>query len=133
MPYFNVSDYVDVNERIDRFWEKYPNGKILTNLVSPEDDFTRCRYVAYVYKDRESHSPDASGWAFELAGEKGANATSHEENCETSAIGRALANLGFTTSRSGEKEPRPSQQEMSKVIRDGAALRDAVGRFSVPS
>ena len=126
MPRFNIEDYVDVNERIDRFWEQYPNGRILTNLVSPIENFEGCRYVAYVYKDRESMEPDASGWAFELAGGSGANVTSHEENCETSAIGRALANLGFTTSRSGEREPRPSRQEMGKVARAG-------GRFSLVS
>jgi hypothetical protein len=137
MPRFNIEDYVDVDERIDRFWEQYPDGRIITNLVSPEDDFTQCRYVAYVYKHRDHHVPDASGWAFEIAtpGAQGPNATSHEENCETSAIGRALANLGFTTSRKGAKEPRPSKQEMDKVQRSGGLPVvgiDGGGKFKLP-
>jgi hypothetical protein len=113
MPRFDVSKYIDVQQRINRFWDEYPEGRIETNLMSPPDDFTQCRYVARVYKQAYDPLPAASGWAFEIAGGGGANATSHEENCETSAIGRALANMGYATS----VDDRPSREEMTKVNR----------------
>lgn len=114
MAQFELRDYIDVQERISHFWTEYPNGRIETNLMSPPDDFTQCRYVARVFKDAAvDRLPDATGWAFELAGGGGANRTSHEENCETSAIGRALANMGYATSG----KDRPSKQEMTKANR----------------
>ena len=118
MPRFNVDDYVDVQERIVRFWAENPDGRIATSLESSFDDFEKCRYKAEVYKSRESEKPDATGWAFEIAGGGGANLTSHEENCETSAIGRALANMGYATTG----KQRPSRQEMQKVERGESRL-----------
>lgn len=125
MPNFNPDNYIDVQERINRFWTEYPNGAIRTNLMSPPDDFSQCRYKAEIFKDNSTLSgglnADATGWAFEIAGQGMANKTSHEENCETSAIGRALANMGYATTR----EDRPSRQEVAKVsprpIRSDAA------------
>lgn len=113
MANFIPADYIDVQERITRFWEEHQLGRIETDLMSPPDDFTQCRYVARVYRNPEDERPAATGWAFELAGGQGANRTSHEENCETSAIGRALANLGYAT----RGADRPSRQEMEKVQR----------------
>lgn len=125
MPRFNPDDYIDVQERIVRFWQDHPDGQIITDLMSDPTDFAACRYKASVWKERghlDSKRPDATGWAFELAGGSGANSTSHEENCETSAIGRALANLGYATSR----EDRPSRQEMQKVDRMQASTQRPV-------
>lgn len=110
---FNLDDYIQVQDRINEFWVKYPEGSILTYLRSAEDNWGAARYLAEVRKDRTTSSPDATGWAFELAVGKGANSTSHEENCETSAIGRALANMGFAVSAS----KRASREEMEKVQR----------------
>ncbi len=119
---FNVNEYIDVNDRILRFWSEHPDGRIQTDLMSLPDDFTQCRYKASIYKDMKDVQPAATGWAFEIAGGGGANRTSHEENCETSAIGRALANMGYATSA----KDRPSKQEMEKVNRGttaGAGIR----------
>ena len=117
MPKFNPDDYVDVAERIRRFWKDYPDGRIVTRLESLPDQFERVVFSASVFKDSGvDRVPDATGWAAEIRGETyadGANLTSWHENCETSAIGRALANLGFVTTN----EPRPSRQEMEKVGR----------------
>jgi len=54
-------------------------------------------------------APDATGLAQEREGSSTVNKTSALENCETSAIGRALANLGYAA-----KGKRPSREEMSK-------------------
>jgi hypothetical protein len=114
MPRFNLEDYVDVAERIRRFWELHPEGRIVTDLMSLPDEFERVVFKATVFRDSApGRSPDATGWAAEVAGGQGANLTSWHENCETSAIGRALANLGFVTST----EQRASKQEMAKVQR----------------
>ncbi len=110
---FDPNDYIDVQDRIVKFWVEYPDGAIRTKLESLPDDFDTCRYAARIFKHRDSLEPDATGWAFERAGGGGANSTSHEENCETSCVGRALANMGYATSR----QDRPSRQEMEKVSR----------------
>jgi hypothetical protein len=115
---FDLESYVDVQARINQFWTDHPEGRIITTLLSLPDEFDRCRYKAEVYFSWQDHKPAATGHAFELAGGAGANATSHEENCETSAIGRALANLGYAKTR----QDRPSRQEMDKVNR-GAPVR----------
>ncbi len=113
MARFDLADYVDVAERLRRFWEEYPSGRVITALMSLPDEFDRVVFRAEVWKDRDRPMPDSTGWAAEVAGGQGANLTSWHENCETSAIGRALANLGYVT----KNESRPSRQEMVKVLR----------------
>jgi hypothetical protein len=113
MARFDVANYVDVQERINRFWSEHPAGAIRTRLMSPPDDFDKCRYEARVYRDVNDPEPAATGYAVEFAGGAGANQTSWEENCETSAIGRAFANFGYAKNRT----ERPSRQEMEKVQR----------------
>jgi hypothetical protein len=121
MPKFNLDDYVQVNDRIVKFWDKYENGAVLTELVYVDD---RCvRMKAIVYADRNDPLALATGHAEEyriteadIAKDKRKqyepNATSAVENCETSAVGRAMANAGFEVSKSVA-----SRQEMEKVAR----------------
>jgi hypothetical protein len=56
----------------------------------------------------------ATGWAEEVRGQGNVNKTSHVENCETGAVGRALANAGMAGS---DVHKRPSREEMGKVQR----------------
>lgn len=109
---FNPDDYIDVQERIVAFWEANPDGAIRTELASPASSFTEVVFRAEIYKHRDHAHPDSVGYAAEKPG-NGANQTSWHENCETSAIGRALANMGAAKSR----KDRPSRQEMEKVNR----------------
>ncbi|HEX7117557.1 MAG TPA: hypothetical protein VF212_02135 [Longimicrobiales bacterium] len=116
---FNVRDYVDVAERIRAFYERYPDGSIQTEMVRLEGDMVVFR--ATVYRDREDAHP-TTGWAYEREGVGYVNKTSFIENCETSAIGRALANLNFPTTRgAAEKEGAPATREQLDELRALAA------------
>lgn len=107
---FNLEEYEPVEERITKFWAAHPSGAIRTTLIS--DDGGRVVFRAEAYKDAGSERPDATGYADETKGSSNVNRTNHVENCETSAIGRALANLGFAV-----KGKRPSREEMQKAAR----------------
>jgi hypothetical protein len=106
---FNLEDYDTVESRIKKFWEQFPNGRILTDVLHDSDE--RKVVKAYVYADREDQRAITSGMAEEIVGSSMVTKTSALEVCETSAIGRALANFIF----SGNK--RPSREEMEKVDR----------------
>lgn len=93
-----LKDYVEVNVRVEKFWEKYPNGRIETDLVSWENGVIVMK--ANVYKDLKDELPSANGFAYEKEGSTFINKTSALENCETSAVGRALALLGFEIKKS---------------------------------
>jgi hypothetical protein len=95
--------------RLEKFIKDYPNFRIATELES----FQSNRYIvkAYLYKDINDGVSWATGYAEETISERGVNSTSALENCETSAIGRALANAGYAA-----KGKRPSREEMNKVV-----------------
>src|SRR5690606_24561856 len=115
---FDPKNYVDVAERIRAFYERYPDGSIQTEMVRLEGDMVVFR--ATVYRDREDQHP-VTGWAYEREGVGYVNRTSFIENCETSAIGRALANLNFPTTRTAaargaEKAAAPEQLEEIRAL-----------------
>ena len=105
---FNLADYETVEERLVKFWKENPDGQIHTKLL----DHTASRYIveASIYRTEADARPWTTGLAEETIAARGVNATSALENCETSAIGRALANAGYAT-----KGQRASREEMSKV------------------
>ena len=116
MAKFNLDDYETVEVRIRRFYEEHPDGRIITYNQTTSEDRSRKTWVvsAAVFlsaEDQMAGLPKATGLAFEMDGSGMANQTSALENCETSAIGRALANANF----SGNK--RTSREEMEKVAR----------------
>jgi hypothetical protein len=94
---FNLDDYVQVNERIEKFYEKYPEGSIQTEIVSNGNGEVIIK--AYAYRNSEDKHP-TTGHAMEKEGSSFINKTSHIENCETSAVGRALAMMGFEIKKS---------------------------------
>lgn len=93
-----LKDYVEVNVRVERFYEKYPNGRIITEIISWENGIVVMK--ASVYRDMADQVPSATGHAYEKEGSTFINKTSALENCETSAVGRALAMLGFEIKKS---------------------------------
>ena len=106
---FNLADYEPVEVRLEKFIKDYPAFRISTELEVVEA--TRYIVKAYLFKDASDGVAWATGYAEETVTSRGVNQTSALENCETSAIGRALANAGYAP-----KGKRPSREEMSKVV-----------------
>jgi hypothetical protein len=113
---FNLDDYDPVEKRLGykinakSFWEDYPDGRIATELEVCEAN----RYIvkAYLFKTSSDSTAFSTGLAEETVTSRGVNQTSALENCETSAIGRALANAGYAS-----KGKRASREEMTKVVK----------------
>ena len=105
---FNLADYETVESRLEKWWKDYPDGRVETKIEQATD----VRYIvsAQLYKTEADAKPCATGLASESISDRGVNSTSALENCETSAIGRALANAGYAA-----KGKRASREEMSKV------------------
>ena len=106
---FNLDDYEPVASRLDRFLKAHPDARVITDLVHYLADIAV--FKAELWLDGEII---ATGWAEEIRGQGNVNKTSHLENCETGAVGRALANAGLSGS---DYTKRPSREEMGKVQR----------------
>lgn len=106
---FNLNDYETVEARIHKFWETYPEGRLITELVH----FDSMNFIvkASAYTDRNDAVPAAVDYAHEVVGSSPVNKNFALPNCATSAIGRCLATLGLSP-----KGKRPSREEMAKVI-----------------
>jgi len=120
---FNLEDYETVEERLIKFWKDHPDGQIHTELLDSANG--RFIVMARIFRTEADSRPWTSGLAEETIQGRGVNATSALENCETSAIGRALANAGYAT-----KGKRPSVEEMQKVQR-AAQVRTQVEEVKV--
>jgi hypothetical protein len=107
---FNLDDYETVEERLTKFWKDHPEGRIETKLI----EHTATRFIVWsaIFRDSADIQPWATGLAEETVQGRGVNATSALENCETSSIGRSLANAGYAT-----KGKRASREEMQKVAK----------------
>ena len=107
---FNLDDYEPVEVRLEKFWKEHQDGRIETELLEASKD--RFIVLARIYRTEVDAKAWTTGIAEETVASRGVNQTSALENCETSAIGRALANAGYAT-----KGKRPSMQEMQKVVK----------------
>jgi len=134
---YNPKDYEEVKDRLARFYKDHPDARILTDNITTPSDRDALTWVVRatiwlpmweIYEDWQAQPVPEDNWyckstglAFEIDGKGGmANKTSALENCETSAIGRALANCGY----GGDK--RASREEMDKVQRGVTPSRDWV-------
>jgi hypothetical protein len=105
---FDLSQYETVDERLHKWWKDYPDGRIETELL--EASANRFIVIARIFKTEVDLKACASGIALETISDRGVNANFALPNAETSAIGRALANAGFSA-----KGKRPSREEMASV------------------
>ena len=122
---FNLEEYELVEDRLKAYWKENPQGMITTSVVHITEDGT-CVTIKAKITDNDGRFV-ATGIAQETKGQGGfANKDAWVENCETSAIGRALANWKYQGSNK-----RPSRQEMSKVGGSNATQSDTTeaGKF----
>jgi hypothetical protein len=101
-------DYATVESRVRAFCSEHQNGQILTEMVKCEDDtgevvFKAMAVVGQVIK--------GTGHAMEVRGSSNINKTSHVECAETSAVGRALAMMGYMS-----KSQIASYEEIENAI-----------------
>jgi hypothetical protein len=122
MANFDLNSYATVDERLALLYSEHPNARILTeNLTTATDRAAKVwvvRAELWLIDDNGDEYIKATGHAFEIDGAGMANKTSALENCETSAVGRALALAGY----SGNKKGLASRQEMEKVERAVAPI-----------
>jgi hypothetical protein len=116
---FDLETYETVESRLAKFWKDHPNGRTFTELVFNDD--RRFIVKAEIYFDKDDLNPTATGYAEEIVGASPVNRTSALENCETSSLGRALANCNYAS-----QGKRASREEMEKVERYQAEPRKAV-------
>ncbi len=112
---FNLDDYETVHQALVRLYKDFPAARVLTNNTTPEGVLDRYEFKAELYLDRDDVRPVATGWAYEVIGSTNVNRTSAMENCETSAIGRAISNSVLVLTKPNNN--RPSREEMEKVQR----------------
>lgn len=119
--------YAEVNERVKGFRRLFPNGSISTQLISIDesDNGKVCVFLATVAD--ENGKTLATGTAYEKENSTYINKTSYIENCETSAVGRALGflGIGIDTSIASSEEvqnaianqttPQNTQKEQKKA------------------
>ena len=121
MTRFNLEDYEIVADRLTRFRTEYPNARTAVELLHhwASDNGERQSYICFarIWRDMDDSEPFATGLAQEHTADRGVNLTSPLENCETSALGRALANGGYSPT-GGQ---RPSREEMQKVAAHNTA------------
>lgn len=117
---FDLSKYSTVAERLAQFHQDHPDGRIITELTNIDGEIGKTRWVikSTIYltaADQANGLAKATGYAFEVDGTGGANATSALENGESSSIGRALMVAGYSMSK--EPNTLASREEMEKVVR----------------
>ncbi len=109
---FNLDDYVMVKDRVNEFYQKYPTGRIVTQVIEHDRESGFVMIKAEIYRFFNEAVPASTGHAYELKAEGFVNKTSYVENCETSAVGRALGLSNFKIQGS-----IASREEMEKVER----------------
>lgn len=123
---FNPDEYITVSERIEKFYAKFPQGRIITTIIehSAETGFILMR--AEVYREPDDALPAATGHAYELRSAGHVQAGSYVEVCETSSVGRALALLGFEVRRgvaSREEVIRGTKKQQAAAAAAAAPAR----------
>ena len=117
-------DYAEVNQRVKVFRMLFPNGCISTDVLSADNGIVVMRASVY----DEDGKLLSTGTAYEKEGSSNINRTSYIENCETSAVGRALGFLGIGVDTSiatyeevataiMQQEEKPSEIHI-KVLKD---------------
>lgn len=113
--------YAEVNQRIKAFRMVFPMGIIETQMVANEGGICIFRATVGVYADNGSIFVLGTGTAYEREGASNINKTSYIENCETSAVGRALGMAGF-----GIDTSVASYEEVQNAIMQQDELKNTI-------
>lgn len=125
-------EYAEVNQRIKAFRMIYPTGIIETEMLSNDNGV--CIFKAMVgYREGTELYKLATGTAYEKEDSTFINKTSYIENCETSAVGRALGMCGFgidTSVASAEEVQNAIQNQVTITTEEEArALELTFGKY----
>lgn len=114
-----LDDVATVGERIEAFWEKYPEGSILTEVESEQaGEYVVFTVRAFIRRKGESERPDTTAHATRGSYDpEPIVAQFPQETAETSAISRALRNLGILA------VPRPAAPVPAPVAAPTGAPR----------
>jgi hypothetical protein len=140
---FDASQYETVKQRKRRFYTTHPEGRITVDLVSRDsiEDYALFRASVFLSPaDQEKNLPRGVGFALEIRDKErpknsygkeydSVNFTSWTENCEESAVGRALDNAGFFS------DPKCSREEIEKAARQAqilSSLPNPAAKFEIP-
>ena len=126
---FNLDDYQTVAERLEQAIKDHPDLRIITSLEHVER--IEGRPVHYIFKAEMWLGTIllSTGWADEIVGSSHITKTNGLEVCETSAIGRCLANAGYQGKKDANDNPsktRPSREEMQKADRYKKVEQDQI-------
>jgi len=124
-------DYVPVAERIEKFYERYPEGRIMTQIIEHDRESGFVLIRAEVYRAAEDTIPAATGHAYEYKDAGYVQRNSYIEVAETSAVGRSLAFLNFETKRGIAS--REEMQKFANPRADAAPPTAPVAPLPVPS
>lgn len=136
MPKFDLTQYETVKERKAKFYEDHTDGRIVVSLLNAENPLDYALFVAKVYltsDDQKNDTPKATGYALEVrdkelsttkdryTGEEkqyeSVNYSSWTENCEESAVGRALDNAGYSGNKKCSREEIEKSQKMNETMK----------------
>ena len=106
---FKSDEYIQVHERVEKFYLTYPLGRIITSILEHDAETGFVLMKTEVFRDVSDAYPAATGHAYELRSSGHVQQTSYVEVAETSCVGRALQNLGFETKRAAANV-RPQAQ-----------------------
>ena len=128
--------YVEVNERIMAFMQKYPEGSLQAEIHTLTDSLVVMQ--ASAYRTADDKRP-GTGWSsLQIPGSTNFTRGSEIENCETSAWGRAIAALGFEVKRgiaskqevANKRQQKPAEPEQEGP--SGHLLDEAVKQGAIP-
>lgn len=119
-------DYVEVNQRIKAFRMVFPEGFIRTSLISNENGVCVFRAEVGIHDDEGLCRVMGTGTAYEKEGSTFINKTSYIENCETSAVGRALGMAGFGINESVASYEEVANAKANQEVRKASPKQIAV-------